>query len=67
MGFKTINFNATGLAGLNKDGVTKIVLREYDHDYQNISPASGVRHLVGIYSANAGTAYAPKLVINYTQ
>jgi hypothetical protein len=66
VGYKTINFNATGRAGINKDGITKIVLREYGHDYGNISPSSGVRHLVGIYSANAGTTYAPKFVINYT-
>jgi len=65
-GYRTITFNAEGLAAINTTGATKICVREYDHDYLNSSPASGARHLASFYPAETnGTTADPKLVITY--
>ena len=63
-------FNATGLAGISKTGVTNTGHRfkdDIDNTTGQITWASNVRSHLAIYSAdNAGTTKDPKLVVDYT-
>ena len=36
--YNIITFNALGISNVNKDGITKICAREYEHDYLDVAP-----------------------------
>ena len=64
-GWKTINFNSTGISDIVKAGTTKICGRELAHDYNNVAPtASFVSYQFCVRSVNyTGTTYDPYLEI----
>ncbi len=60
-----INFNSTGISDLNLSGITKICLKEYDHDYLGGSVSNN--DSIGIYGSYAeDTSNKPYLEIDYT-
>lgn len=68
-GYNTIYFNELGLEYINVNGETDVCLREYDHDFRNISPNNTTlsEHRNGHYfSDEPGTDKDPYLYIEYT-
>lgn len=67
-GYNDFALNATGIAAISKDGITKFSSREVTYDVANTAPtwASNKVASFTIYTADNGDAYRPKLVINYT-
>lgn len=62
-GWLSINMTATGLSWISTTGTTKLALRSSrDINYQTTNSAEYCL----AYSANAGTSYAPRLVVTYT-
>lgn len=59
-GWSAIYFNATGKSDINKIGVTKICMREYDHDYLNSAPS-----LYSWYGTNTDGLYLRDIGSNY--
>ena len=64
--YNSITLNATAISAINKTGVTKICIREYDHDAQGATPtgSSDAGWRMADYS---GTSTDPKLVIEYEE
>jgi len=65
-GYNNISFNDTGKGKINKTGTTKLCVREYPHDYQNVDPGATENRCGMYYADNTNTAYDPKLVITYS-
>ena len=65
-GYNDFSLNATGLAGINKTGVTNIGFRA-GKDISNTAPGDECVSLItGYYADQAGTTQDPKLVVEYT-
>jgi len=67
--YNDFTFNATGIAAVNKIGISRFGLRESTYDAPNSSPTwgSSKSYTFGGYYADAiGTANDPKLVVTYT-
>lgn len=67
-GWNDMAFNATGLAAINKTGITKLGTRNANYDVAGTEPnwvASSSSNL-RCYWAEAGEGYQPKLVVTYT-
>jgi len=63
------SLNATGLAAINKTGITKLALREAYFDAGGNTPSHNTNNEstdVSLYMAEQGTGFKPKLVITYT-
>lgn len=55
-------FNSLGRSKINRTGVTKICVRQYEHDYLDLMPEDKVEHYqTGYYTENA--TYKPYLLI----
>jgi hypothetical protein len=68
-GYNDFTINATGLAAINKTGVTKFGLREAVYDATGTNPGSIGSDKYQIFNckfAEAGEGYKPKLVVTYT-
>jgi hypothetical protein len=61
-------FNATGIATINKTGVSKFGAREAKYDAANSAPAwsNQANSYFGVFFAEKGTGYKPKLVVTYS-
>lgn len=64
-------FNATGLAAISLNGVTKFGIRNAKHDAGSTTPSShpgtgDVAFYVAGWTAEKGNSYKPKLVVTYT-
>lgn len=64
--YKNITFNAAGIADINKAGITKLCVREYNHDYLNVSPVYDYTYLNYINLYERGAGYYPLLTITYS-
>lgn len=66
--YNTINLNASGIAVINKTGVTKLGTREGYYDALNGIPpwVSGAYSRWMAYSAEQGTGYKPRLTVIYS-
>jgi len=64
--YNAINFNALGISEINETGITKICIREYDHDFFDVAPQSNVEFGITYCGNEDGEGYQPKLVITYT-
>ena len=62
--YNSQTFNATGIAAINKSGLTKLVWRQKTNDADNVAP-SGAGFLNFYNSAESGTTKDPKLVIEH--
>lgn len=65
-----ITFDSTGCSDINKTGTTKICVREYDHDYSNVTPGASGSHYYncGFYYADDTNTPSrkPYIVVTYT-
>jgi hypothetical protein len=61
------NFNATGIAAINKTGYTKLSLRQGSNDVADVDPSSAIAANTVIHSSrSAGTSEDPYITITYT-
>lgn len=69
-GYNDFAFNATGLAGISKTGITSTGTREAAHDVANVTPSAwssgGFSSAGGRFADTGGTSSDPKLVVTYT-
>lgn len=71
-GYNTWTFNASGIAAINKMGITKLAYRESTHDAENNIPpdvppgGSYYMQSFGIYYNEVGAGKQPLLVVTYT-
>jgi hypothetical protein len=63
--YNDLTFNSLGMSEINRAGITRICVREYDHDFLDSAP-TGWEHGIDIAMAEAGEGYQPKLVVTYT-
>lgn len=56
--------NATGIAAINKSGISKFSIREVDKDVGDSAPADDV--YVDMHFADKGVGYEPYLTVTYT-
>ncbi len=68
VGYNDFAFNAAGIAAISKTGVTKVGLRNADHDAANSAPTweNNKYSYVNGWTAEKGEGYKPKLVVTYT-
>lgn len=66
--YNTWTLTASGKSAINKAGTTKFVLREEQHDEDNVAPSYGdyLYNLLHFYTYEKGAGYRPKLVVTYT-
>jgi hypothetical protein len=50
--YNVIMFDSQGRNDINKTGITSICCREYDHDYADVAPASGVESRMSFHTSN---------------
>lgn len=62
-GYNNIAFDTTGIADINKTGITKLCAREYTHDYLDSPPNDYYDN--GCYFSEQGAGYQPLLEITY--
>ncbi|OGO14671.1 MAG: hypothetical protein A2Z02_02925 [Chloroflexi bacterium RBG_16_48_7] len=67
-GYNDFSLNASGLAAIDKAGVSKFGFRNANYDVANSAPswAGSKTSYFTIYFAEQGTGYKPKLVVTYT-
>jgi hypothetical protein len=60
--------NTTGIAAISKTGVSKFGAREAKYDVANSAPtwSNAALSYFGVFFAEKGTGYKPKLVVTYT-
>lgn len=68
--YNDTTINASGIAAINKTGVTKFGIR-YGWDFDNTTTgltwaSSGIQKVYGYFADQTGTANDPKLVVNYS-
>ncbi len=61
--YNVFTFNPTGVAAINKTGLTKLCVREYVHDYLNATPGAAWQRLNMYFSDNTGIDKDPYLEI----
>lgn len=67
LGYNDQVMNATGIAAISLDGITKFGVREVEHDIGNMDPGNDNRFVAQYRGAEqSGTADDPKLVVTYT-
>lgn len=67
--YNDFTFNASGIGGISKTGITKTGARNANHDVANSSPTfanNKSAELDGYFSNQTGTSSDPKLVVTYT-
>ena len=64
--YNTITFNAQGRSDVDVAGITKVCIRDYQHDYLDVEPVADI-HAGGYYADDTGTSRDPKLEITYTE
>ena len=62
---KTITFNASGIAAISKTGYTYLAIREYDHDFLDVTP-TGKNTNEHFFTEETGTQKDPQLIITYS-
>lgn len=65
-GYNRIDFDSLGIDSINKDGFTYLVLREYDHDYSNVTPEGSNSNGLFFSDDSMGSSRHPYLQINFT-
>lgn len=67
-GYNDFSFNDTGKAAISRDGLTKLAIRNSNHDAANVEPSwvSDKSNGLTCYYSEQGFGYQPKLVITYT-
>lgn len=67
-GYNDFTFNSTGIAAINKSGISKFGARNASYDVAASAPtwASGGEAAMRIFYSEYGSGYKPKLVITYT-
>jgi len=66
-GGNVFTLNAAGLTYIQSvfAGTAKLCMREYSHDYLDVSPAIGEDFHAGLYWSGAAAANRPKLTVTY--
>lgn len=67
--YNVIDLNATGISWINQTGTTKFILREKEHDINNVSPANPSSYRaneVEYKTYEQGAGYQPILTVTYT-
>ncbi|KKL22469.1 hypothetical protein LCGC14_2435120, partial [marine sediment metagenome] len=67
-GYNNFILNTAGLANISKTGITKLGLRNTNYDVAGVAPTwiSGNGSKLGIWTAEKGGDFRPKLVVTYT-
>jgi hypothetical protein len=69
-GYNTITLNATGRSWINTTGITKLCLREKEHDIDDVKPTglgeSSLFNRFQPYAYEKGVGYRPQLVVTFT-
>ena len=66
-GYREVQLNSTGLSLINKTGTTKFMLREKEHDVDDVQPPYTLgRHENSWSFSSSESAYPPILEITYT-